>query len=62
MVDASTTVKWYVPENHSDEAELLLNPQHEIFAPELIIPELGNIIWKKVRRGELTEAEGNKIV
>lgn len=62
VVDASTAVKWYVPENHSDEAELLLDAQHELYAPELIIPELGNIIWKKVRRGELTETEGNKII
>ncbi|HEY0544764.1 MAG TPA: type II toxin-antitoxin system VapC family toxin [Pyrinomonadaceae bacterium] len=62
VVDASTAVKWYVPEKHSDEAQLLLDTQHELFAPELILPELGNIIWKKVRRGELTEAEGNKLI
>jgi predicted nucleic acid-binding protein len=62
VVDASTAVKWYVPEEYSDEAVLLLDKQHELFAPELILPELGNIIWKKVRQGELTEAEGNKII
>ncbi|MBC7908879.1 MAG: type II toxin-antitoxin system VapC family toxin [Pyrinomonadaceae bacterium] len=62
VVDASAAVKWYVPEQYSDEAELLLDTQHELFAPELILPEVGNIIWKKVRRAELTEAEGNKII
>ncbi len=31
-------------------------------APELIAPEFGNIIWKKIRRGELTEKQGREII
>jgi predicted nucleic acid-binding protein len=62
VVDASVAVKWYVPENHSDDAERLLDPANELHAPELIAPEFGNIIWKKIRRGELTEKRGREII
>jgi len=53
VVDASVAVKWYVPEIHTDIAERLLTDKYELHAPELIWPELGNILWKKNRRGEL---------
>ena len=57
VIDASVLVKWYIPEVHSDEAELLLDRRFEIPAPELIIPEFGNILWKKCKLGELSAKE-----
>lgn len=62
VVDASLAVKWYVPEVHSDDAGRLLDPAYQLCAPDLIIPEFGNIIRKKIARGELTEAQGRKII
>ena len=62
VVDASVAVKWYVPENHSTEAERLLDPAHDLHAPDLIVPEFGNILWKKVGRGELTLVQARRIV
>ncbi len=63
VIDASVAVKWFVPEIYEQEAVSLLNNKHRFHAPELIFPEFGNIIWKKViRRGEITQAEGEKIV
>jgi predicted nucleic acid-binding protein len=62
VVDASVAVKWYVPEIHSVEAERLLDPAYELHAPDLIVPEFGNILWKKVGRRELTMAQAQKIV
>ena len=38
VVDASVAVKWYVPEDNSDDAERLLDPANELHAPELIAP------------------------
>ena len=61
VVDASVAVKWYVPEKHSNEAAKLLNPKYELHAPELLLVEFGSIVWKKARRGELTEAEVRQI-
>ena len=62
VVDASVAVKWYVPEIYSNEAEKLLDSEFSLHAPELILPEFGNIIWKKVRRGEMTAAQGRQII
>lgn len=62
VLDASVVVKWYVNENHTQNAEKLLDGSYELHAPELILPEVCNIIWKKVIRGELTSSEGTQIV
>lgn len=62
VVDASVAVKWYVPEVHSDEAERLLDAAHDLHVPDLIVPEFGNIIWKKIGRRELTVQQGRKII
>lgn len=62
VIDASVSVKWYIPEIYEQEAISLLKGKHQFHVPELIFPEFGNIIWKKVRRGDITKAEGEKII
>ena len=62
VLDASVAVKWYVPEVHEQEATRLKKTGGVFHAPELIVPEFGNIIWKKTIRKELTPAEGNRII
>lgn len=56
-MDASVAVKWFLPEIHCDAARLLLNGDDELLAPELILPEVGNVLWKKWRTSELTATE-----
>ena len=56
VVDASVAVKWVVEEDGSPHAVEILQ-RHRLSAPDLIIPECANILWKKVRRGELTTDE-----
>ncbi len=60
VVDSSVVIKWSVPEVHSADALRYLDPDLERDAPELLLAEVSNILWKKVGRGELTrvEAEG----
>ncbi len=53
VVDASVSVKWFLPEEHRDAAIRLIAGGHDLLAPELLLPEFGNVIWKKYRRGEL---------
>lgn len=53
VVDASVAVKWLLPEEHSESAARLLGEGVELWAPDLIWPELGNILWKKWRREEV---------
>jgi predicted nucleic acid-binding protein len=61
VVDASVVIKWFLPEIHSDAARRLLSGPHEFFSPDLLFPEVGNVIWKKVRRGELTAEQGERL-
>jgi predicted nucleic acid-binding protein len=66
VTDASVAIKWYVPEVHGHYAARLLSRLDAGSAvchvPDLFHSEVGNILWKKVRRGELNEAEAQGIV
>lgn len=62
VVDASVVIKWFVPEIHSDAARRLLKLPHQYLAPDLLFAETANAIWKKVRRGELTGEQGQRLV
>jgi predicted nucleic acid-binding protein len=54
VVDSSVVIKWFVPEVHTDDALRYLGPDLERHAPELLLAEVSNILWKKVGRGDLT--------
>jgi predicted nucleic acid-binding protein len=56
VIDASIAIKWVV-EEQGTEAALALRNKAELIAPDLLIAECANILWKKVQRGELTEGE-----
>ena len=62
VVDASVVVGWFVPEVHSDAARRWLDGGHDFVAPDLLFPETANAIWKRVRRGELSRAQGRRLV
>jgi len=59
VIDASVAIKWFAPELLSREAERLLDGGDALFAPDLLLVECGNIIWKKVRLGELARSDGD---
>lgn len=55
VVDASVVIKWVVGETETLQALALR--QHRLSAPDLLVAECANILWKKVRRNELTGDE-----
>jgi predicted nucleic acid-binding protein len=55
VVDASVAVKWVVEEPGSDLARSLSGTILE--APDLLLVECANILWKKVRIGDLTRPD-----
>lgn len=55
VVDASVAIKWVVAELQSDRAVALARSR--LVAPDLLLVECANILWKKSRRRELSDAE-----
>lgn len=53
IVDASVAFKWLVPEPDSAAAIAWLRMDVSLFAPGLILAEIGNAVTKSVRRKEL---------
>jgi predicted nucleic acid-binding protein len=62
VVDASVALKWILPEMDSDKADALFEGWKaegiEAIAPEFILIEIANTLWKKVERGEISPASG----
>jgi len=56
VIDASIAVKWVVEETGTVEA-LSLRRQARLIAPDLLVAECANVLWKKVRRDELSKDE-----
>jgi predicted nucleic acid-binding protein len=55
IVDATVAIKWVVAEQGTTEALALLG--NMLLAPSLLRAECANILWKKVRRGEMSTGE-----
>lgn len=62
VVDASVAIKWFVPEVHSAEAIRWLKGPDELHVPAVFFElEFANILWKKIRRTEITRLEADEI-
>jgi predicted nucleic acid-binding protein len=58
VIDTSVALKWYVRESDSAIAKPLLGL--ELAAPDIILVELANALWKKVRKGEVESPQANE--
>lgn len=56
IIDASIAVKWVIEEEGTEQA-LRLRGRYHFAAPDLLVAECANILWKKVQRTELTLEE-----
>jgi predicted nucleic acid-binding protein len=57
VIDASIAAKWVLPEHGTDLAVTLRNGRDELIAPALIVAEIGNAVWKRALRNELSLEE-----
>ena len=62
VVDASVACKWFILESGSVAAEALLAGGRTLLAPELIVPEVCNVAWAKLRRGEIAAEQATEMV
>jgi|ERR1700752_1655002 len=53
IVDASVAVKWFAAEENSDRARALFASGEALVAPDLVLAEVSNVMWKKLRHGVL---------
>ncbi len=56
VIDASIAIKWVIEEEGTPQA-LTLRRKARLLAPELLVAECANILWKKARRNELSREE-----
>ncbi len=61
VVDASVAVLWTLTQRNSDKAAAL-QAEDKVIAPSLIVAEIGNAIWKAVRRGDLPKRESRTAI
>ena len=62
VVDASVAIKWFIPEIHSEAALQAKQLRQRLHVPAFITMELGSVIAKKIRRGELSRENGRTIL
>ena len=62
IVDASVAFKWFVAERGSDDAHALLRAQHELCAPDVILPEVAGALARAVAAGAIDGADAETAV
>ena len=59
IIDASVAVKWVCDEDGSERAAALLDGR-PLAVPALWLIEAANVLWRRVRQGELTAREAEE--
>ena len=62
VADASVCVKWFVTEELSAEAVVLLDDRFVLHAPDLLLTEFANAIWRKVQAGTVPAETARALV
>lgn len=62
VVDASVGLKWLLPEVFQTEAQRLQHPTCQLHVPTLFDVEIANVLWKRVRRGDLTRPDAEEVL
>ena len=57
IVDASVAVKWLFTEEGTVESRQLLAHRIVLYAPDFILTEVANVIWKKAQRKEIADPQ-----
>lgn len=62
VVDASVVAAAFFPEPQHDAAKAILASGRTLCAPELLLAEVANVIWKRHTRGELAAMEAEALL
>jgi predicted nucleic acid-binding protein len=61
-LDASVVAAAFFREPHAQAAARILASERKLHAPDLLYAEVGNVIWKRRRRGELSDDEALDLI
>ncbi len=59
VIDSCVCAKWLIKEDHSEKAIGLLSMDLELLAPDIVLIEAANVLWKTVKRGLLTPEQAD---
>ena len=59
VVDASIAVKWVIPEVLSEQADRIRDSDDDVLAPDLLLVEVANALWRKTVAREITPREAH---
>ena len=59
VIDASVVVKWVIPEALSDRADRVRDHEGDIRAPDLLLIEVANALWRKTLAREISPREAD---
>lgn len=66
VVDSSVVIKWFVTEPLTPEAQRILDGYQagtlNLLAPDLLVAEIGNVVWKKYRVHGLAKEDAEQII
>ncbi len=57
VVDASIAVKWVIPEVLSAKADRVRDGDEDVVAPDLLLVEVANALWRKTAAKEISPRE-----
>ena len=60
VVDASIAVKWVIPEVLSAQADRVRGGDEDVLAPDLLLVEVANALWKKTAAKEISAREADE--
>ena len=60
VVDASIAVKWVIPEVLSEQADRVRDHPGDILAPDLLLVEVANALWRKTTAREISAREAEE--
>ena len=62
VLDASVLIKLFIEEPGSVEAVAAVESAEQLLAPDLLLAESSNILWKRVQRGELDATVADELL
>lgn len=62
VVDANVALKWLIPEDGSLAAKALDKANLKFLAPDFVLVECANAVWKKIQRQQLSQHQAIEII